>query len=313
MAIQLIVNADDFGFSPAVNAAVARAHREGVLTSASLMVGESATREAVEVARSLPGLAVGLHLVCDVGGDPIRVALWCCISARARELALMQIEEQFERFASTGLSLSHVDGHRHLHALGVLMPGVVELALRYGARGVRIPNDPVWANIRKDRSRPGYAVVNALGQSYFSRVARKHLSGTSLATCDMSIGAFASGRMREDYVLGMLRGIRVGVVEVYFHPSEANQPLPNPPLKRERAGEPLAEGVQPVPNPPLPSTGSGWREGAGGRTDPLGPNPDDLRTLLSPSLRQFILQNDFTLTTYSGIRGLSAEAVREHA
>src|SRR5512141_1420533 len=59
---RLIVNADDFGRSSAINAAVIRAHREGILTTASLMVNESACEEAVALARLNPKLGVGLHL-----------------------------------------------------------------------------------------------------------------------------------------------------------------------------------------------------------------------------------------------------------
>src|SRR5271166_6323221 len=59
---RLIVNADDFGRTTAVNQAVVRAHREGILTTASLMVNEPATDEAVALARQHPKLGVGLHL-----------------------------------------------------------------------------------------------------------------------------------------------------------------------------------------------------------------------------------------------------------
>src|SRR5665213_3777830 len=64
---RLIVNADDFGRSPSINAAVIRAHREGILTSASLMVNESAFDESVELARQNPKLGIGLHLTLLVG------------------------------------------------------------------------------------------------------------------------------------------------------------------------------------------------------------------------------------------------------
>src|ERR1700726_342545 len=64
---RLIVNADDFGRSHAINLAVIRAHREGILTTASLMVNEAAAEEAVALARENPGLGVGLHLALVCG------------------------------------------------------------------------------------------------------------------------------------------------------------------------------------------------------------------------------------------------------
>ena len=63
----LIVTADDFGLHPRVNLAVEQAHRHGVLTAASLMIGAPAAADAVARARELPGLRVGLHLVLADG------------------------------------------------------------------------------------------------------------------------------------------------------------------------------------------------------------------------------------------------------
>src|SRR5471032_1244484 len=64
---RLIVNADDFGLSASVNSAVIRGHREGILTTASLMVNESGFDEAVKLAKENPSLGVGLHLTLLVG------------------------------------------------------------------------------------------------------------------------------------------------------------------------------------------------------------------------------------------------------
>lgn len=60
--IRLVVNADDFGSSPGANTAVLRSHRDGILTSASLLVSGDAAVEAAEIARAHPALGVGLHL-----------------------------------------------------------------------------------------------------------------------------------------------------------------------------------------------------------------------------------------------------------
>src|SRR6266511_432980 len=129
MVRKLIMTADDFGASAAVNAAVLRAHREGVLTSASLMVTGDAAGEAVALARATPSLAIGLH-----------VAL-----ADARPaLPAREVQTQFERFAATGLALAHVDGHHHLHLHPAVFPLVARLASRFGAQGIRLP----WEGLR---------------------------------------------------------------------------------------------------------------------------------------------------------------------
>src|SRR5437763_1009851 len=132
----LRVNADDFGRSARVNAAIVRAHREGVLTSASLMVGEPAAGEAVALARENPRLKVGLHLVladgfasarhdaalglADAAGmlppDPVAAGMrYFRERARLAPAIRAEVEAQLERFRATGLDLHHVDGHLNIH------------------------------------------------------------------------------------------------------------------------------------------------------------------------------------------------------
>lgn len=279
MPTQLIVNADDFGLSPEVNAAVLEARRDGILTSASLMVTGEAFGEAVEMARDDPALAVGLHLTLTrersalpresvpnlvddnrrFRANPITAALTYYFNGKARRQLRLEIEAQFERFAEMGLALSHVDGHQHLHAHPAVLPIVTELAHRYGAAGVRVPKEPFWANLRADRSRPGFKLVTAMGHAYLARVCRQ-LKNTGLAVCDLAIGGMMSGGVSEDYVIGMLSQVNARAIEIYFHPCTID-------------------------------TG-----------DPCGPNPTDLRTLTSPRLREFIADHDWTLSTYHALR-----------
>ena len=158
---RLIVNADDFGSSLTVNAAVLRAHREGVLTSASIMAAGAAFGQAVDIAKATPDLAVGLHLVTVHGpatlspmrlrhivgpdgrfvGTPLSLGVRYAFSATARRELAAELAAQFERFAATGLPLSHVNGHLHMHMHPTILNLVVALASHYGARGVRLPRD----------------------------------------------------------------------------------------------------------------------------------------------------------------------------
>src|SRR3990172_9610287 len=119
-SMQIILNADDFGRSSAINRAVMLAHREGVLTSASLMVSGDAFEEAVALARAT--------------------------------LAL-EMNAQFERFAATGLPLSHVDGHLHMHLHPTVFRLLLPLAEKYGARGLRVTRDDLRLALRYDRGR----------------------------------------------------------------------------------------------------------------------------------------------------------------
>jgi len=242
-AIQVILNADDWGRSPEINAAVIRAHHQGVLTSASLMVTGVAFEDAVRLARATPTLAVGLHLVLvdgravlphkeiphlvDSSGrfpdDALRAGLRYYFSRAARAELAREVEAQFERFAATGLPLSHVDGHQHLHVHPVVFNLLLPLAERYGAQGVRLPRDDLWLALRHDRRQAAAKVAwtIALGLVCCWCVAR--LRGRRLKVARRVYGVMQSGRMCEAYVVDALRCLRGPLAELYFHPSLAQQ------------------------------------------------------------------------------------------
>src|SRR5258708_6751285 len=167
-ARRLIVNADDFGRSRGINAAVIRAHREGILTTASLMVNEPACNEAVALARDNPRLGVGLHLtlVCGRSALPAEkipglvngegkfndcpVAAGFRYYAHRRLAARLETEmaAQFEKFAATALPLDHVNGHLHLHLHPVVFGILMRNADRWGIRRARLTCEPFWLNAR---------------------------------------------------------------------------------------------------------------------------------------------------------------------
>src|SRR5437016_8716703 len=132
---RLIVNADDFGRSHSINLAVIRAHREGILTTASLMVNEAACDEAVALAKENPRLGVGLHLTLVCGHSersekeipglvdaqrnfshaPVKTGLRYFVERKLRPQLRDELAAQFQKFRSTGLPLDHGNGHLHLH------------------------------------------------------------------------------------------------------------------------------------------------------------------------------------------------------
>lgn len=284
MATQLIINADDFGFAAEVNSAVQTAHRDGILTSASLMVTGEAVDQAIEVAGNNPRLAVGLHLVLSRGRsllgyenlpnivdsssrfdpDPTRAGLRYFFSSAARAQLRMEVTAQFEAFAKTGLKLSHVDGHQHMHAHPAVLPIVIELADSYGAAGIRIPNDPFLANRRID----GFSTVSklwiTLGHIILTNICRQKLRNSNLVHCDASIGVYRSGNMNDEYAIQMLKQLNCNCVEMFFHPADL-----------------------PVNAPPM---------------DDAGPNAGDLAALLSPRLRAYLDAGGYELTTYPRMR-----------
>lgn len=280
MTSRLIVNADDFGRSAEINAAVVRALRAGILTSASLMVTGEAVDEAVQIARDHPRLAVGLHVaVADaapalpaaqlpylVGRDgrlrrsAAAQGLQLLIRREARRELARELAAQFERYAATGLALAHVDGHLHLHVHPAVFDLLVPLAIAHGARGLRIPADDHALALRHSRRRLLARLATGGVLGLLARRARRRLRDRPLATCERVFGVLQSGAMDERYVLRILDSLAVATAEIYFHPSTRD----------------LGE--------------------------PLGPNPIDLQTLVSPALHAAIAARGLRLATYPTLR-----------
>lgn len=114
---RLIVNADDFGLSAGINAGIVRAHRHGIVTSASLMVRQPAASEAAALARRLPRLGVGLHI--DLWESVFRDGEWIRLYARTDdepEAIARELQAQLARFRELmGREPDHLDTHQHVH------------------------------------------------------------------------------------------------------------------------------------------------------------------------------------------------------
>lgn len=236
---RLVVNADDFGRSRSVNEAVIRAHREGILTSASLMVGGDAFDEAVELARRHPRLGVGLHLTLVCGRPvlpPERIPglvderglfsdhapsagfrYWA--RRELRDALAAEVEAQFDRFQSTGLTLDHVNGHLHLHLHPVVLSLLVERARTRGIDRVRLTRDSLRTSLRTGAGRWGYRLSHALVFTALARRARPVFARAGIRHTDFVFGLLQDGRVDEAYLLRLLPRLPPGVHEVYSHPS----------------------------------------------------------------------------------------------
>ncbi len=217
--------ADDFGLSLAVNEAVERAHREGVLDAASLMIAGPAAANAVERARALPGLRVGLHVVVIEGpavlppgripAGQLRLGLRYAVNPTARRRLAAEIEAQFRAFAATGLPLGHADAHKHMHLHPVVGRLMIAIGRRFGLKRLRVPAEP-----------PG--VIAALGRSprlapralhAWAQLLRVQARRAGLESDDQVFGLAWSGHMTLPRVLGLLGRLPPGSTEIYFHPA----------------------------------------------------------------------------------------------
>jgi hopanoid biosynthesis associated protein HpnK len=234
-ARRLIVCADDFGRDVAINEAVERAYQGGILTCASLMVAAPEAADAVARARRLPGLRVGLHLVLIDGAavlppDAIRglvdadgrftdselgAGLRYFFAPVIRRRLAAEIRAQFEAFRATGLTLDHVNAHRHLHLHPTVARLVVAIGRDYGMRAVRLPAEPV-AVLRS--AFPGEHYRAPLYGPAITAL-RRRLARAGVLTNDHVFGIAWSGAMVEARLLRLLPLLPTGVSEIYCHPA----------------------------------------------------------------------------------------------
>lgn len=239
---RLIVNADDFGLSPSVNEAIIRAHRDGILTSASLMVNEAGFEEAVKLAKENPKLGVGLHLTLlqghsalpsekipglinergEFGNDPVFVGFVYFIQRRLREQLRAEIHAQFEKFRSTGLSLDHVNGHLHLHLHPTIFKILMDDADRLGIWRMRLTRDCLTRSWKISNGHWFYKISHAIIYEQLSSRARKILEPRKIRHAQITFGLLQNARVNEDYILKLLPQLPDGDSELYSHPSLDN-------------------------------------------------------------------------------------------
>jgi len=233
---RLIVTADDFGMAVAVNEAVEIACRDGILTTASLMVGADAAADAVERARRLPQLRVGLHVVLVDGRpllppgqlpalvgpdgwflrDLVAAGFRCFFRPGARRQIEAELRAQFEAFAATGLALDHVNAHNHFHLHPTVLGLILKVGREYGLRAIRLPREPRAVGL------------GGLALAPWTALLRARLRRAGVRCNDYVLGLSRTGAMTEAAVLELLERAAAlgddGVGELYFHPATRSTP-----------------------------------------------------------------------------------------
>jgi hopanoid biosynthesis associated protein HpnK len=159
---RIIINADDFGLCDGVNEAVAKAHTDGILTSATIMTNMPASDEAVDIAKKLPKLGVGVHLNLTEGRpvskdgsircllnregqfacSPLAMSLMSMARNEIRKAIRTELAAQIQWVIDHGLKPTHLDSHKHIHAFPALFSVVCQLARRFGIPAIRWPFEP---------------------------------------------------------------------------------------------------------------------------------------------------------------------------
>jgi len=247
---RVIFNADDLGICEATNTAILRAHREGVLTSASLMANGAALTHAIEtVIQPAPELGIGLHLCLTSGfcvGPAVEIPLLVDEQGRFKrgfgsllklvwgggKEALRQIRRelgaQFEKLADAGVEIDHVNGHRHFHMIPPIFEIVAELAQERGRVAIRISDEPLpptadWFSPTKAatlaRNMPKRVILSG-----FSGRCRKTTG--SLPSTAQTFGVMGSGCMYGKTLWEILPQLADGCVEILTHPGLENPDIP---------------------------------------------------------------------------------------
>lgn len=212
----LIVTADDFGYSRAVNEAVLEAYRKGVLRFASLMVYGSAVEEAAGLAKANPGLGVGLHL--DLCRD--RPELWGMryfFNTRLAATLEGEIASQIERCLALGIKPTHIDGHLNIHVHPTIFPALARLARRYGIPRLRLPGGELPLSLSYRWQKPARQALLAGTFGLLGACLRRRAQGLTIP--QQTFGLLRSGMLTEDYLLWLIERLPEGLTEIYCHPS----------------------------------------------------------------------------------------------
>ncbi len=236
---RLIVNADDFGRSHSINQAVLRAHQNGILTTASLMVNETALEEAVAIAQDNPRLGVGLHLTLACGrsalapgqipglvnlqgsfsNNPVQAGMRYFFNGKLKSQLRSEMAAQFERFHKTGLRLDHVNGHLNIHLHPVIADLLMANAGDWGIGHLRLTRDPFWFNTALDSGHWLYKTSHSFIYLLLSARVRPALRRQGIRHTCRVFGLLQNARVNEAYIRRLLDKLPEGDSELYSHPS----------------------------------------------------------------------------------------------
>lgn len=241
----LIVNADDFGLTAGVNRAVIEAHTSGIVTSTTVMVNMPAFDEAVRLAKKYPSLGVGLHFNITQGSpvaEASRVSsllnergeffgtstalLRQMLTSRLRLTDIeTELRAQIEKALQAGLRLTHVDSHKHSHALPPVCEVIANVIGEYGIRAVRLPRETWRLPIRNLSAKLIKQSLGAWVLAQLCRGSESTLQRTSVKTANAFFGVTHTGFWTKRWLLDLIATLPEGVSELMTHPGDDDAEL----------------------------------------------------------------------------------------
>jgi chitin disaccharide deacetylase len=267
---QLVVNADDFGFTPDVNQGIVEAHRNGILTATTLMANGDAFDDALRLWRETPTLDIGCHLVL-IGGHslvtgktfPTSISQ-LLIALAKRELRIYdELAAQVRRIVDAGVRPTHLDTHKHTHLAAPVLDAVARISEEFDIRWVRRPFDFPLHALAGGVPRAKKWTSNALGlmRARFHRVLERH----GCRTTDHFAGFQITGRFRTAELVDLMAIIPEGSTELMVHPGRCGPALRSAPTRLKESRE------------------------------------DELAALIAPEARAAMARNGIALVNYAGL------------
>jgi hopanoid biosynthesis associated protein HpnK len=245
---RLIVNADDFGFTAGINRAIVEAHTRGIVTSSTLMATGRAFDDAVRLAKSVPRLSIGCHVVL-IDGEPVldakRLPSLTSISAQFRDGVMSfavralagrldpgeieaEASAQIRNLQAAGVSVSHLDTHKHTHLFPAVLRPLLRAARACGLAAIRNPFGPRQPLKSSELlKRPGlwtrYAevrILRALAAKF-----REAATAEGFVTPDGTLGIVVTGALDEKLFRGIAAIIPEGTWEFVCHPGYNDEDL----------------------------------------------------------------------------------------
>lgn len=238
MQRNLITNADDFGLTPGVNRAIAELHDAGALTSATLMASGAAFDDAVRLALARPTLGVGCHIVLTDGvpvssprlipslapnGQTFRPKLLGFLAALlTNQIDPADIEReaiaQITRLQQAGLTVTHLDTHKHTHLFPPVLKPLLRAAGRTGVHAMRNPFEQPWAFPLSNGTAARTSQLRILQLLRRQFLRQPALRSGTIRTTDGTVGVSATGSLDELTLRNLLQALPEGTWELVCHP-----------------------------------------------------------------------------------------------
>lgn len=220
----------------AVNEAVERGHRDGILTATSLMVGERHANDAIARAHAMPSLRIGLHInlvegwpvlppsqipdLVDANGrfreNMVASAFNIFLRPSVRRQAEAEIAAQFDAFRATGLTLDHVNTHKHFHLHPTIAAAIMRIGPAYGMRSLRAPLEPAGV---LHAAWPQQKIPSNWLDTFYSGLLHRRARRAGYCVPDNVFGTAWTGRMTPPRLKALIDHLPDGLSEIYLHPA----------------------------------------------------------------------------------------------